>query len=147
VHAAVPRASLYVFAEHAVHSPASGPVNPALQVHRFSVAASSVLCAPSPQLVHAASPGATLKVPAPHAVHSATPSSPEDPGLHAHSLAMAPVEAENFPVSQSVHAAGPASVLYVPISHGTQAVPPFGPVAPGLQVQFVTWMLLLGALE
>jgi hypothetical protein len=47
---------------------------------------------------------------------------------------------------QSVHAADPVDALYLPASHTVHG-PPFGPVAPALQVQFVKAALPAGELE
>jgi hypothetical protein len=50
--------------------------------------------------------------------------------------ALAPTAAEYVPVPQSVHAALPLLVLYLPATHVEQT-PPFGPEDPTLQVQVV----------
>ena len=47
---------------------------------------------------------------------------------------VAPTAAEYLPVTQSVHASGPATPLYVPARHLVQG-PPLGPDEPALQVQ------------
>jgi hypothetical protein len=47
---------------------------------------------------------------------------------------------------QAVHAAVPVDALYLPASHAVHG-PPFGPVAPALQVQFVKAALPAGELE
>jgi hypothetical protein len=47
---------------------------------------------------------------------------------------------------QAVHAAVPIDALYLPASHAMHG-PPFGPVAPALQVQFVKAALPPGELE
>ena len=46
----------------------------------------------------------------------------------------------------SVHAADPVDVLYFPATHSAHG-PPFGPVDPVLQVQFVKAALPAGELE
>ena len=48
--------------------------------------------------------------------------------------ALAPTTAEYVAVPQSVHAALPALVLYLPATH-PEHTPPSGPVNPALQVQ------------
>ena len=45
-----------------------------------------------------------------------------------------------------VHAADPVDALYLPASHAVHG-PPFGPVAPAMQVQFVKAALPAGELE
>jgi len=47
---------------------------------------------------------------------------------------------------QAVHAADPVDALYLPASHAVHG-PPFGPVAPALQLQFVKASLPAGELE
>ncbi len=51
-------------------------------------------------------------------------------------LAEDPPAVEYVPASQSEHAADPVDVLYFPATHAAHG-PPFGPVDPVLQVQFV----------
>jgi hypothetical protein len=58
----------------------------------------------------------------------------------------APLAAEYVPVPQSVHAANPVDTLYFPATHAAHG-PPFGPVNPVLQVQFVKAELPAGELE
>ena len=59
---------------------------------------------------------------------------------------VAPADVEYVPVKQSVHAALPLIVLYLP---ATQEVhrPPSGPVKPALQTQALTAALAFGELE
>jgi hypothetical protein len=59
---------------------------------------------------------------------------------------VAPTVVEYVPAPQSVHAALPVAVLYLPATHGEQT-PPSGPVKPTLQVQAVRATLELGELE
>jgi hypothetical protein len=59
---------------------------------------------------------------------------------------VAPTAAEYLPVTQSVHASGPATPLYVPARHLVQG-PPLGPDDPALQVQSACSSLAAGALE
>ena len=58
---------------------------------------------------------------------------------------VAPTVAEYFPAAQSVHAALPVPILYLPAAHG-EHTPPLGPVYPTLQVQAATAVLGLGEL-
>jgi len=57
---------------------------------------------------------------------------------------VAPVTLENVVARQSVHAALPVVVLYFPAVQAVQEPPPFGPVNPALQMQFVTPSLAMG---
>ncbi len=59
---------------------------------------------------------------------------------------VAPTVAENVPAAQSVHAAVPVMILYLP---ATQVVhgPPSGPVNPTLHIQAVRATLDIGELE
>ncbi len=90
----------------------------------------------SAQSVHASLPGQILYLPATHAAHVA-PFAPVNPALHEQAAtaeletgafafaghaehvdeALVPATAENFPASQSVHAALPLLVLYLPATH------------------------------
>ena len=56
-----------------------------------------------------------------------------------------PRDVEYLPAPQSVHAAEPAVVLYLPATHCEHA-PPSGPVQPALQVQSTSASLAEGAL-
>ena len=115
--------------------------------------------------MHTALPLVVLYFPATQAVHE-PPSDPVNPELqvqaaravlglgelellgHARHVpsAVACVLVEYFPAPQSVHAALPVAVLYLPAAHGEHA-PPSGPVNPMLQVQAVATELGLGELE
>ncbi len=53
---------------------------------------------------------------------------------------------EYVPATQSEQAAFPVNSLYFPATHATYG-PPFGPVDPALQVQFVKAELPTGELE
>ncbi len=114
-----------------------------------------------PQFVHAAEPVAVLYWPDLHASQaepSAPPLTPVYPALHLHwvitvlptgeeakdfvrqsvhvKAVEAPTNPENVPARQSVHVAGPVSVLYLPAAHWRH-VPPLGPDDPMLHVQLV----------
>jgi len=115
--------------------------------------------------VHALLPLISLYFPVAHAVHT-PPFGPVHPVLHEQSLscalaifeldadghcshavtAVAPMFVAYFPVSQSVHVAGPCAFLYVPALHSVQE-PPFGPLAPALHVHAVTVVLAIPAFE
>ena len=58
---------------------------------------------------------------------------------------VAPTVDEYFPAAQSVHAALPVPILYLPAAHA-EHTPPSGPVYPTLQVQAATAVLGLGEL-
>jgi len=146
-HSALPAASLYVPATHAVHSPPSGPVCPAL--HLQSVRASLPVAdveLDDGQAMHPALPAASLYVPATHAVHS-PPSGPVYPALHLQAVTLsfpaADVESDD---GQAKHSALPAVSLYVPATHAVHS-PPSGPVYPALHLQSVTLSLPAGELE
>ena len=120
---------------------------------------------PVPQSVHAALPVATLYLPAAHGEHT-PPSGPVEPVLQVQAVAaelglgelelpghakqvdsiVAPVVAKYFPAAQSVHAALPVVILYLPVAHG-EHTPPSSPVDPALHVQATTAVLGLGELE
>jgi len=104
------------------------------------------------QSVQSALPICALNVPATHA-RQGPPSGPVYPLLHTHTaldppdcefagqlehaeLAVAPATAENVLAEQLVHTAAPITGLYVPGTHRAHG-PPFGPVAPVLQVHAV----------
>jgi len=59
---------------------------------------------------------------------------------------VAPTVVENVPVPQSLHAALPVVVLYLPATQAVH-VPPSGPVKPTLHVQAVRATLEIGELE
>jgi hypothetical protein len=61
-------------------------------------------------------------------------------------LEVAPVTLEKVFAEQLVHTDEPITVLYLPGTHNEQG-PPFGPVAPALQVQAVSAELLKTELE
>lgn len=136
-HAAVPGAVLYVLEPHAVHGPPFAPVYPALQAQDdLSVNAVDECPAKSEHGVHASSPDAVLYVLMPHAVHR--PSFPlVYPGLQTQDdLSVCAVDECAEFVGQDSHSALPDAVLYLPETHAVHG-PPFGPVYPGLQVQFL----------
>lgn len=58
----------------------------------------------------------------------------------------APGTTEYVPAGQDTHALEPVTFLYCPAAHGEHA-PPFGPVYPASQVQFIRKPLELGARE
>jgi len=60
MHTPLPLPILYFPAIHSSHTPPSGPLQPALHVHKFEVAPVAVICAPVSQLVHRASPASIL---------------------------------------------------------------------------------------
>jgi hypothetical protein len=117
-----------------------------------------------PQFVHGAGPDAILYWPARQAVQ-ASPFRPVYPALHVHAVITvlpagdeakdfvrqsvhvkaveAPDDPENVPGRQSVHVAGPVSVLYLPAAHWRH-VPPLGPDDPVLHVQLVEAALPAG---
>ncbi len=112
---------------------------------------------------HAALPVCTLNDPGKQAVH-VPPFAPVNPALqvqeaisvletgafefkgHAEHVdkTLAPTAAEYDAVPQSVHAALPALVLYLPATHAVR-LPPSAPVNPALQVQAVMTVLETGA--
>ena len=115
------------------------------------------------QLVHAALPITSLYLPATHASHG-PPLDPTQPMLHRH-LVIASLPAtelefdthcrhtfelsaatavEYRPLAQSVHAAVPGTVLYLPAAHGAHS-PPLAPVYPALHTHAV--MRELAAME
>ena len=97
-----------------------------------------------------ADPADALCLPAAHTAHS-PPSGPVNPGLQVHAvtselpsgasefarhgkhveLCLAPTDTEYVPMSQSVHAAGPGSAVYLPATHSEHV----SPDDPALQVQ------------
>ena len=112
--------------------------------------------------VHSALPMAVLNVPATHGRHT-PPSGPVYPLLHTHAaleppdcefapqfehakLDVAPITVEKVFAEQFRHTAVPVTGLYLPATH-TAHGPPFGPLAPVLQVQAVTRELPATALE
>ena len=122
------------------------------------------------QAVHTTLPLLVLYVPAKHAEHTpldmSTPPNSWYPALHEQALmleldaaapefegqdkhvdrALAPTVTEYAPVAQSVHAALPVLVLYLPASH-VEHTPPSGPENPALQMQAPTTELELGEFE
>jgi hypothetical protein len=116
-----------------------------------------------PQSVHAALPVTILYLPATHAEH-VPPFAPVYPALHEQAAtvvletgafafaghdehvdkALAPTTSENVAVPQSVHAALPVTILYLPATHAVH-VPPFAPVNPALHKQATTVVLETGA--
>ena len=112
--------------------------------------------------VHSALPICALNVPATHA-RQGPPSGPVYPLLHKQTALdppdcefagqlehaptdVAPATAENVLAEQLVHTAAPITGLYVPGTHITHG-PPFGPLAPALQVQAVSAELLTTELD
>ena len=120
---------------------------------------------PATQSVQTADPVDDLYFPTTHAAHG-PPFGPVDPALQVQSVnavlpadelefdgqAMhaefveAPTAVEYVPAPQSVQTADPVDVLYLPATHAAHG-PPFGPVDPALQVQFVKAELPAGELE
>jgi hypothetical protein len=101
------------------------------------------------QSVHSALPICALNVPAPHARHG-PPSGPVYPLLHTQTALdppdcefagqlehaptdVAPATLENVFAEQFRHTDVPITVLYFPGTHSAHG-PPFGPLAPALQV-------------
>jgi len=120
---------------------------------------------PAPQSVHAALPVLVLYLPATQPEQT-PPFGPVNPALQvqppAAELALYEIEFEGhvrhvpstvacvlveyFPAPQSVHAALPVLVLYLPATQPEQT-PPFGPVNPALQVQSPAAELALYEIE
>jgi hypothetical protein len=120
---------------------------------------------PAPQSVHAALPVLILYLPATQALQG-PPSGPVNPALQVQAarvvLGLGELEllghathvpstvacelVEYFPAPQSVHAALPVLILYLPATQALQG-PPSGPVNPALQVQAARVVLGLGELE
>jgi ABC-type cobalt transport system substrate-binding protein len=129
------------------------------------VAFTAVEYFPVSQSVHTAAPVDVLYFPATQSAH-VPPFGPVEPALQVQlvkaalpaseleadgqarhvELASAPTVVEYVPDPQSVHTADPVNVLYFPATHAVH-VPPFGPVEPALQVQFVKAWLPVGELE
>jgi hypothetical protein len=103
-----------------------------------------------------------LNVPGTQARHG-PPSGPVNPLLHTQTalapvdcefaghvehaeIDVAPITLEKVFAEQLVHTDEPVTVLYLPGTHNEQG-PPFGPVAPALQVQPVSAELLTTELE
>ena len=138
-----PTISLYLPATHAVHSPPSGPVYPAMhsQSVTLSLPAADV-ASDDGQSKHSALPAVSLYLPAGHAVHW-SPSLPVYPASHTQSVTL-PLAAGDVEFDgQLEHSALPAVSLYVPAGHAVHS-PPSGPVYPVLQVQSVTLSLATG---
>jgi hypothetical protein len=175
VHTADPVDAVYLPATHAVHGPPVGPENPVLQMLQLTLPAgeeefdgqamhaeapTAVEYVPVPQSVHAADPVDALYLPATHTVHG-PPVGPENPVLQMLQLALpageeefdgqamhaeAPTAVEYVPSPQAVQLADPVDVLYLPATHAAHG-PPFGPIAPALQVQLVKAPLPAGELD
>jgi hypothetical protein len=117
----------------------------------------------APQSVHASLPALVLYFPATHVVH-VPPFAPVNPALHVQAAisvletgafafaghaehvanALAPTAVEYVAVPQSVHAALPALVLYLPATH-PEHTPPSAPVKPALHKQAPSAVLETGA--
>ena len=115
--------------------------------------------------MHATLPLLVLYLPATQPEHT-PPSGPENPALHLQAAAavletgafafeghakhtdaaLALTVAEYVATPQSVHAALPVLVLYLPATHAEQT-PPSGPENPALQMQAPTTELELGEFE
>ena len=115
-----------------------------------------------PQSVHTAAPVTALYLPAAQG-EQVPPSGPVNPTLHVQApIALppdpdelldgqlvhtpdpvAPGVVEYVPAPQSVHTAVPVEPLYLPAKHDVHG-PPFGPVAPALQVQLAKVLLPAG---
>ena len=112
--------------------------------------------------MHSALPVPALNVPATHARHG-PPSGPVYPLLHTQTALdpadcefagqlehattdVAPTTVEKVLAGQLVHTAAPITGLYVPGTH-REHIPPFGPLAPVLQVHAVSAELLTTELE
>lgn len=81
-----------------------------------------------------------------HAANAVLPAGDVPPAPHAVQAAVAPTVPEYVPTAQSVHAAFPLLVLYLPATHAEHG-PPSAPVYPALQVQAPEAELPLGELE
>ena len=132
-------------------------------MHRTAPVAAEYV--PAPQSVHSADPVDSLYFPATHAAHG-SPTGPVDPALQVQfvkaplpagelefdgqalhvELVEAPTAVEYVPASQSEQVAVPVNTLYFPATHAAHW-PPFDPVDPVLQVQFVKAELPAGDLE
>jgi hypothetical protein len=117
---------------------------------------------PVPQSVHAVLPVLILYLPATQAEQT-PPFGPVNPVLHVQAVAavlglgelelpghatqfdssVAPCVPKYLPAPQSVHAALPVLILYLPATQAEQT-PPFGPVNPVLHVQAAMTVLELG---
>ena len=96
-------------------------------------------------------PFTTEYLPALQAIQSANSSLPDvstylPAGHLSHVVPEAPTAVEYVPSPQFVQAADPVDVLYFPATHAAHG-PPFGPVDPVLQVQFVKAALPGGEVE
>ena len=129
------------------------------------VAPTDIEYVPAKQSVHAALPLIVLYFPATQEVHR-PPSGPVKPALQTQALtaelavgelefagharhveaSVAPTDMEYVPAKQSVHAAVPVMILYLPETH-TAHGPPSGPVKPMLQTQALITELPFGELE
>jgi hypothetical protein len=114
------------------------------------------------QNVQSAAPICVLNVPGTHArqgpasgpvnplLHTQTALAPVDCEFAGHvehaEIDVAPITLEKVFAEQLVHTAVPITVLYFPGTHNAHG-PPFGPVAPALQVQAVSAELLTTELD
>ena len=151
LHGAGPASALYFPATHFVHGPPSGPEDPALQVQAD---VDTLAMGESEFIGHASHLPLSRYCPASQSLEHGPPLGPLKPLLHTQLFAtllpggdiefaeqlkqtpasFAPVEAEYFPLMQSVHGDAPMTALYFPTEHSTHG-PPFGPVEPLLHLQ------------
>jgi len=121
---------------------------------------------PAAQSAHAALPVAVLYLPAMHEVH-VPPSAPVKPTLHVQAVratleigelepaghprqvvaTVAPTVVEYVAAPQSLHAALPVAILYLPATQAAHGPVPSGPEKPTLHVQAVRATLEIGELE
>jgi hypothetical protein len=131
---------LYVPVWHAAHTPFASTY-PALHT-QYGDAESKTPVDAARSLSHSlqplASPGSALYSPAAHAAHAAiiesAPSVVSYPASHRHAVFAALAAGEDACSGQSVHAAVPATILYLPSAQAWH-VPPSGPWYPGLHTQ------------
>jgi hypothetical protein len=136
----LPCCSLYVPVWHAAHTPFASTY-PALHT-QYGDAESKTPVDAARSLSHnlqpLASPGSALYSPAAHAAHAAiiesAPSVVSYPASHRHAVFAALAAGEDACSGQSVHAAVPATILYLPSAQAWH-VPPSGPWYPGLHTQ------------
>ena len=143
-HSLEPGESLYLPATQASHVPPSGPVYPALHVHRL---AASLPSGESANAGHAwqstTAPSCGEYLPALQRTQSDTSSWPPDvryvPAGHSEHVDSfwAASDGEYLPAPHLAQAAEPGESLYVPAPHASHA-PPSGPVYPALH-----WQILL----
>eukprot|EP00961_Rhodomonas_salina_P050515 678341-Rhodomonas_salina.1 len=142
MHASDPLRALNVPVPHAVQSPPSGPVYPALHTHppadavaereadrlpaghaTHAVPASTFRYVPAVQSEHGADPFMSLYVPAPHAAHE-PPSGPMYPALHKHPCTDVVLGRELEAAGHAKHDVPAITLRYVPSSQARHGVEP-----------------------